>query len=56
MANVIIKSDEQRQFEKQVLNSFGGNPESKEAREQAEIVARRSQEAVEQLKRMEERR
>ena len=49
MANVIIKSDEQRRYEDKVLHDFHrvrtqGNPPTKEQREAAEVIARRSAE------------
>jgi len=53
MANVIIKSDEQRAHENRVLNDFhrvrtSGSTPTKEQREAAEIIARRSAEAAKQ--------
>lgn len=55
MANIIIKSDERRAYEDRVMRSFGANPASREQREAAEIVAARSSEAYNSLKRMEEK-
>ena len=55
MANIIIKSDERRAYENRVMRSFGANPASREQREAAEIVAARSSEAYNNLKRMEEK-
>lgn len=56
MANIIIKSDERRAYEDKVMRSFGVNPANREQREAAEIVAARSNEAYNSLKRMEEKR
>ena len=41
MANVIIRSDERRQREEQILKDFGYNPNAatKEKREKAEYIA-----------------
>lgn len=55
MANIIIKSDERRAYEDRVMRSFGVNPANREQREAAEIVAARSNEAYNNLKRMEEK-
>ena len=49
MANVIIKSDEQRRYEEKVLRDFHkvrtqGSQPTKEQREAAEVIARRSAE------------
>ena len=49
MANVIIKSDEQRRYEERVLRDFHkvrthGSQPTKEQREAAEVIARRSAE------------
>lgn len=55
MANIIIKSDERRAYEDKVMRSFGVNPANRERREAAEIVAARSNEAYNSLKRMEEK-
>lgn len=55
MANVIIKSEERRAHEEKVMRSFGVNPADRGAREAAELVAARSREAYNELKRMEER-
>ena len=51
MANVMIKSDEQRRHEAYVLRTFGANTSqgqapTKEQREAAEIISRRSAEAA----------
>ncbi len=54
MANVIIKSDEQRAYERRILNDFQrtrGCEPTKEQREAAETIARRTAEAVSQNKR-----
>ena len=56
MANVIIKSEERMAHEKSVMRSFGVNPADRGAREAAELVAARSREAYDELKRREERR
>ena len=56
MANVIIKSEERMAHEKSVMRSFGVNPADRGAREAAELVAARSREAYDELKRIEERR
>ena len=57
MANVIIKTEEQRAREAYVLDSFGRNGAAVTAadREAAECVAERSREAYAALRRMEER-
>ena len=49
MANVIIKSDEQRRYEDRVLRDFHkvrtqGSQPTKEQREAAEVIARRTAE------------
>lgn len=58
MANVIIKSEERRQHEAYVLDSFkkNGCNVSSGDREAAECIAARSREAYENLKRMEDKR
>ena len=56
MANAIIKSDERRAYEDRVLQSFGGNKADSAAREAAAVIAARSQEAYNEMKRMEDRR
>mgnify|MGYP006988830523 FL=1 len=55
MANIIIKSEERRQAEETVRRSFGvtSRPEDREA---VEVIARRSEEAYAESKRMEGRR
>lgn len=54
MANVILKSDAQKAYERRILNDFrrtrGAEP-SKEQREAAETIARRTAEAVSHSKR-----
>ena len=55
MANVIIKSEERQAYEQRVLRSFDGDPNNREHREAVEVIAARSDEAYNQLKRMEER-
>ena len=54
MANIIIKTEEQREHEKYVASKFGaGNrPEDREA---VETIARRTAEAVEKGRKMEGR-
>lgn len=54
--NVIIKSDETRRRENAVLREYGQNPNSKEARECAECVVARTDEAVKALRKMEGKR
>lgn len=56
MANIIIKSEERRNHEERVMRSFGVNPADKSAREAAEVIAARSNEAYGELRRMEDRR
>lgn len=58
MANVIIKSEERKQHEAYVLNSFGKNRGnvSRQDREAAECIAARTQEAYQNLKKMEGKR
>lgn len=55
MANVIIKDDDRRAHEAYVLQEFGQNCRTADsgAREQAELVAARTREAYEQMKKME---
>lgn len=52
MANIIIKSQERRDHEAYVQQSFGVDPKNKAACEAAEIVAARSREAVDQMNKM----
>lgn len=52
MANIIIKTDERKAYEKQVLNDFGGNGTT-ERKEYAECIAARTQEALAEMKRKE---
>lgn len=54
MANIIIKSEEQRQHEEYVARKFGAG-RSSEDREAVETISRRTQEAVEKARRMEGR-
>ena len=58
MANVIIKSEERRQHEAYVLDSFKkkGCSVSRSDREAAECIAARSHEAYKNLKKMEGKR
>lgn len=51
MANVIIKTDEQRARENQILKDFGHSPNTadKAAREYAETTARRTMEAYKEM-------
>ena len=53
MANVIIKSDERKAQETAVMRSFGASDSDKQAREYAACVAARTNEATNELKRME---
>ncbi len=53
---IISKSDEQKTYESRIMREFGGNPNSKEHREYAEVIAARTQEANEKLLRMEKSR
>lgn len=48
MANVIIKDDERRARQQQILKDFGHDPQraNSEAREQAEIIAERCHEVM----------
>lgn len=55
MANVIIKSEERKQHEQYVMQTFGVDKNSTSAREAVECVAARSREAVAELRRMEEK-
>lgn len=55
MANIIIKSDERRDYERRIAWSFGVHEGTREQREMAETIAARSSEAIDELKRMEER-
>lgn len=58
MANVIVKSEERKQHEAYVLESFkknGGNV-SRQDREAAECIAARTTEAYQNLKKMEGKR
>ena len=56
MANIIIKSEERKADEARVMRSFGVNTADRGAREAAELVAARSREAYNEMKRMEENR
>jgi hypothetical protein len=53
MANVIIKTDEQKDFEKQILRDFGHDPKSanKATMEYAEATARITAEAIKKMER-----
>lgn len=55
MANIIIKSEERRQAEQAVAKSFCAD-DSAASREACECIAARTQEAVSELRRMEEKR
>ncbi|MCD7891618.1 MAG: hypothetical protein LUG26_07735 [Ruminococcus sp.] len=55
MANIIIKTDERKAYEESVLRSFGGRNNAAD-REAAQVIAARSQEAIAELKRMEDKR
>jgi hypothetical protein len=55
MANIIIKSDERRAHEERVARAYGIHPDDPSGREAAEIIEARSNEAYEQLKKMEEK-
>ena len=52
LANIIIKSQERKDHEEFVRNSYGVNPSDKASCEAAEIVAARSREAIDQLNKM----
>lgn len=53
MANIIIKSDEQREREKIILRDFGcSSNASAEEKEYAETAARRIEEAYEKMEAM----
>lgn len=51
MANIIIKTDEQRARENQILKDFGYSPKTadKATREYAEATARRTMEAYKEM-------
>lgn len=55
MANIIIKSEERRQHEAYVLDTFGKGYRTADSasREQAEAIAARSREAYNELRKME---
>lgn len=55
MANVIIKSDEQKRDEVYILKTFGIRNNAF-GRDAAETIARRSREDIEKIRRMEEKR
>lgn len=55
MANVIIKSDERKNDEQRVIQSFGVNKNDSSAMEAAECIAARSREAYSELMKMEEK-
>lgn len=55
MANVIIKSDERREAEAYVASKFGAR-NSAEDRDAVEVIARRTEEAIAEARRMEGRR
>lgn len=52
-AAVHIKSDERKAHEERVMRSFGVDPANREQREAAEVIAARSNEAYNDLRRME---
>jgi hypothetical protein len=56
MANVIIKSEERKNAEAFVARSFNANMTSKEDREHVECIAARTQQAHDELKRLEDKR
>lgn len=56
MANVIIKSDERKEHEAFVLQSFRKDGSSAADREASECIAARTREAYSTMKRMEEKR
>ncbi len=56
MANVILKTEERRAYEDRVMRSFSADPKNKEQHEAVEIIAARSKEAYNEMKRMEEKR
>lgn len=56
MANIIIKSEDRKQREAFVARSFNANMTSKEDREHVECIAARTQQAHDELKRMEDKR
>ncbi|MEG1894654.1 MAG: hypothetical protein RR162_00340 [Oscillospiraceae bacterium] len=55
MANIIIKSEERQAHENRIMKSYGANLSDRNAREAAEIVAARSNEAYSAIKKMEEK-
>lgn len=53
MANIIIKSDERRAFENRCASQFGLSMEKHgEGRDQAEIIAARTHEAVSEMEKI----
>lgn len=56
MANVLIKSDERKNFEGLILRDFKGNPNDNLAREAAECIAARVNEAHNIMRKQEEHR
>lgn len=55
MAHVIIKSEERKRDEQNVMLSFGVNKNDSSAREAAECIAARSRETYAELRKMEEK-
>lgn len=55
MAHVIIKSEERKCDEQNVMRSFGVNKNDSSAREAAECIAARSRETYAELRKMEEK-
>ena len=55
MANVIIKTDEQRADQAYAMQRFGLDPNNSDHREAAEVISRRTSEAYQELRKMEEK-
>lgn len=56
MANIIIKSEERKREEAFVARSFGANMSKMQDREHVECITARTQQARNELKRMEDNR
>lgn len=53
MANIIIKSEDRKACEERIMRSYGADPSDRSARDAAEVVAARSNEAYQNMKKME---
>lgn len=53
MANIIIKSEDRKACEERIMRSYGADSSDRSARDAAEVVAARSNEAYQNMKKME---